>query len=639
MPLDGFTAKLLSFELNKDLAGARIDRIFQPDSYDINFRLRNDNRNYSLIASANPSTARFHLTRETTDNPMVPLRFCTVLRKYLSGGRILSIDTPGYERIFRIAVQTMNEIGDKDVKTLIVEIMGRYSNLILLNESGRIIDAALHVDEKTSRVREVLPTRIYTPPPSQNKKSPEEVLESLSNHTFIPFIQTPNTKKLPVTIMESPSGSLPDSPAFSDSTRDSCSGELLDPSLELQQFLLDHITGISPLFVQEICSQSDLPPKISVDTLNERQYIRLESVLSDQINAVLSLRYTPTLFYQSMDAYAPSDFHAFPLHIFPYKKSVKSISIAMDEYYSRKAKNNYLSQKKAYLVKLVTQKQSLIARKIIIHNNDLEECKSKEMNRKFGDLVLSNLAHLRQGQSELTVIDYYEENAPELTIPLQSNLSGSKNAQKYYKRYNKLKSKFESVSKMLEEEKKQLDYFQSIQVSLANVDSNADITAIRDELYEWDAHFNKNSDSKKAVSGSKKKTIKKAPSISFRRFQSSDGYEILVGRNNLQNDQLTTKFAKKEDLWFHIQKVPGTHVIIRTNKETPPMTTIEEAAMLAAWYSKSSDAAINTKTTIDYCPVKNVWKPKNGTPGLVLYRDYSSILVKTAVPEKVKEIV
>lgn len=609
MPLDGITAKLLSVELNKDLVGARIDRINQTDQYDIYLKLRNSNQNFQLVASANPSTARFHITDENVDNPMIPLRFCTVLRKYLSGGRILSIETPGFERIFRINIQTMNDIGDKDVKVLVIEIMGRYSNIILLNESGRIIDAALHVDEKTSRVREVLPTRIYTLPPSQNKKSPLEVIENLNNDSFFP------------------------------SNQDPAIFPYLDANQSIDKFLLEQITGISPLFVQELCFQSDISPKERLVGLSNSQSMKLKAVLLLYMNSVIANQYKPTLFFQSVDSYSFSDFHAFSLHTFPYKKEVASISMAMDEYYSKKAKNNYLSQKKAYLVKLVNQKQALLARKIIIHNNDLEECKSKEINKKYGDLILSNLYLMQPGQSELKVIDYYEENTPELLIPLQSTISGSQNAQKYYKRYNKLKSKFESVSKLLEEEIKQLDYFLSIQVSLSNVDSNSDIDAIKEELNEWDSHFNQNPERKKSTSSKKKKISNKKPlPIPPRKFISSDGFEILVGRNNLQNDQLTTKSSRKEDLWFHIQKAPGTHVIIKTNKETPPASTIEEAAMIAAWYSKNSEASINTKAIIDYCAVKNVWKPKNGTPGHVLYRDYDSIVVKTILPEKVKEI-
>ena len=613
MPLDGITAKLLSLELDNELAGSRIEKINQPDPYDIYIKVRNSSHNVTLVASANPSTARFHLTDENMDNPMVPLRFCTILRKYLSGGRILSIDTPGYERIFRIQVQTMNEIGDKDIKTLIVEIMGRYSNLILLNENGRIIDAALHVDEKISRVREVLPTRMYLPPPLQNKSTPGEVLEMIGLHQFF---------------------SLP-------------SSDFASPVLE--QFLLDRILGVSPLFVQEICSQSGLDPKTHLQTLTADQTARLESILSRYLKALQSADYHPTLYYQNADAFSPFDFHAFSFQMFPFKKEFPSLSAAMDEFYARRARNNFLSQKKGYLVKLVNQKQALIARKIIIHNKDMEECRSMEQNKKYGDLILANLYRMRPGQKELTATDYYQENAPELLIPLQTTLSGSQNAQKYYKRYNKLKSKFESVSKLLDEERRQLDYFSSVQVSLSNVSSIVDIDAVKEELHDWDTRFstaentkytkNAKDKSKKSAAGTKKKGSSKKPAaIPPRQYRSSDGFEILIGRNNLQNDILTMKTAHKDDIWMHIQKAPGTHVIIRTNRETLPDATLEEAAALAAWFSKNSEASINTKAVIDYCAVRNVWKPKNAAPGHVLYRDFKSITVKTIFPQSVKEL-
>jgi len=602
MPLDGITAKFLSFELSKELVGARIDKINQTDSYDIYIKLRNGNQNYNLIASANPSTARLHITDENTENPIIPLRFCTVLRKYLSGGRITSIETPSFERIFHINIQTMNEIGDKDIKTLIIEIMGRYSNIILINESGRIIDCALHVDDRTSRVREVLPTRMYVAPLSQNKLAPKEVLEKIETDSFFPK---------------------------------------QDDVVLLDQFLLNNIFGISPLFVQEFCFQSNLDPKIRLETLTSEQFSNLNTTLRFYMNKIIDWDYSPTLFFKSVDSYSPSDFHSFSLHTFPYKKEVATISSAMEEYYSRKAKNNYLSQKKAHLVKLVSQRQALLARKIIIHNSDIEECKSKELYKKYGDLILSNLHLIKPDANEISVVDYYEENLPNLTIPLQSNITGSQNAQKYYKKYNKLKSKFESVSKLLEEEIKEQEYFQTIQISLSNVDSNADIDAIKEELYEWDSRFNQKGNNKDSFKGSNKKkkiSNKKPLPIPPRKFLSSDGYEILVGRNNLQNDQITTKIANKEDIWFHIQKAPGTHVVVKTNREIVPDTTIEEAAMLSAWFSKNSEASINTKSIIDYCPVRNVWKPKKSAPGHVLYRDYESIVVKILMPPNVKEI-
>ncbi len=605
MPLDGITAKMLSLELSKELIGARIDKIFQPDAYDIFIRLRNDNQNYVLIASANPSTARIHLTSDAIDNPMVPLRFCTVLRKYLTGGRIISIETPVYERIFLIKIQTTNEIGDKDIKTLVVEIMGRYSNVILLNESMRIIDCALHVDDKTSRVREVLPARQYLFPPSQNKMTPEETKISIESDSFFPS-------------EDSPEGT-----------------EFID------KFLLNKITGISPLFVNELCFLSNVNPKERVLSLTIKDKASLSNVIVDNINKIINADFIPSLFYDSTDTFSPSDFHAFALHTYPFRKDSNSISEAMDIFYSRKAKQNTLAQKKSYLVKLVSQKQSLLLKKLQIHRADIEECKNKEDYKQFGNLILSYLHLIKQNDSEITVQDYYDENLADITIPLQSNITGAQNAQKYYKKYNKLKSKFETVSKFIEDEIIELEYFKSIEVSLSNVDSTNDIELIKEELLIWDENFNKNAKNKTRSNSNgkpKKQNSKKLATQLPRKFVSSDGFEIIVGRNNIQNDSITTKDSKKEDIWFHIQKAPGTHVIIKTNKIIPPEKTIEEAAMLAAWYSKANESAINTKAVIDYCPVRNVWKPKKSTPGHVLYRDYESILVKTIMPTDIKQL-
>lgn len=602
MPLDGITAKFLSYELSEDLVGARIDKISQPDQFDIYLKLRNENRNLQLILSANPSTARLHITEADTPNPLIPLRFCTVLRKYLSGGRILSVDIPGYERIFTIRIQTMNELGDKDIKTLIVEIMGRYSNIILLNENGKIIDSAIHVDEKTSRVREVLPARLYMPPLSQNKCTFKDFTDMI----------------------------------ISDS------GEIFGTDNRIGQYLLDNITGVSPLFVQEFCYQSNIDVKDQMPALTKEQKAALITVISGYNAAIENRSYCPSLFFKAREASIPSDFHAFPLHIYPEKKEYESISKAMDEFYSRKARQNYLSQKKAYLVKIVNQREVTLAKKIIIHQKDLEECKSRDLFKKYGDLILSNLHIFQKGlhPEDIKVVDYYDESCPELVIPLQTNLTASQNAQRYYKRYNKMKSRFEIVSKLLEDEISELEYIQSIGVSLSNVETNQDIEAIKEELSGWDKNFNQKNNVKEHAGrpGKKKKTVtKKTIPVSLRRYRSSDGFEILAGRNNLQNDQLSAKISMKDDLWFHIQKAPGAHVVVKTNSITPPAETIKEAAMIAAWLSKKSDAAIDIKVTIDYCPVKNVWKPKRSVPGHVLYKDFSSIIVKTRFPENVRE--
>ncbi|MHB1484808.1 MAG: Rqc2 family fibronectin-binding protein [Saccharofermentanales bacterium] len=604
MPLDGITAKFLSYELSNELVGARIDKISQPDQFDIYLKLRNDNRNLQLIISANPSTARLHVTGADMPNPLIPLRFCMILRKYLSGGRIISVETPGYERIFIIKIQTVNELGDKDIKTLVVEIMSRYSNIILLNENNMIIDSAVHVDDQTSRVREVLPAHMYIAPPSQNKSSLEEFAACMIS--------------------------------------DLDSGRLSEQDIAVNQYLLDNITGVSPLFVQEFCFLSNIDIKEKINALTKDQISGLVKTISFFIDEIKNRNYKPALFFKAKEAFAPADFHAFSLHIFPEKKEFDSLSVTMDEFYTRKALQNFLSQKKAYLVKVINQKEATLAKKIIIHQNDLEECKSRDLYRKYGDLILSNLNQFQKDRnlSEIAVTDYYEMSAPELLIPLQSNLTGSQNAQKYYKRYNKLKSRSEIVAGLLEEERAELEYIQSISVSLMNVETSQDIDAIKDELTIWDKNFNQKNKTPEHVkhSGKKKKAVNKKPvEILFRHYKSSDGFEIFAGRNNLQNDQLSTKISRKDDIWFHIQKAPGAHVVVRTNNMKLPENTIMEAAMIAAWLSKKSDAAIDTKVTIDYCLIKNIWKPKNSVPGHVLYKDFESINVKTRFPDGVTD--
>lgn len=603
MPLDGITSKFHSLELSKELVGSRIDRIFQPDSYDIFLKLRNDNKNYHLLLSANPSNPRIHLSEQEIENPMIPLRFCTVLRKYLLGGRILSIKTPGYERIFMIEIQTVNEMGDKDNKTLIIEIMGRFSNIIFLNQSGKIIDCALHIDEKKSRVREVLPARIYEFPPSQNKKSPIDIIQLAKDNSLWDF-------------------------------------KCLDSqNITVSKYLLNLILGASPIFINELCFISDINSNDNISELDTNKLNILMQNIIQYMEDIINLKYSPTLFYRESNVFLPSDFHCFDLSQYSNKKNCSSISSAMDEYYSRIAKQSNLSQKKSYLVKLLSQRLGVVQKKIVIHNKDIEECIDRDKYKKYGDLILSYIYLIKPSDEEINVIDFYDENSSMITIPLQSNLTPSQNAQKYYKKYNKLKSKFEISTRLLEEEIFESNYYKSVQNSLENVDSSTDIDAIKEELFAWDNNLSK---SQHNISNENKKTKNKKPAkkkkdapIPARHYISSDGFEILVGRNNIQNDFLTTKLSSKDDIWFHIQKAPGTHVIVKSNRQEVPLKTIEEAAMLSAWFSKSNESSINTKVIIDYCEIKNVWKPKKSAPGHVLYKEFNSITVKTLMPENI----
>jgi predicted ribosome quality control (RQC) complex YloA/Tae2 family protein len=603
MPLDGITSKFLSKELSESLTGARIEKIFQKNQHDIYLRLRNNNSNFQIIISANPSNPRIHITTEQFENPFIPLRFCSILRKYLTGGRITSVFTKDYERIFYIDIQTVNEIGDYSTKRLVVEIMGRYSNVIFLNEDGIILDAAMHVDDTTSRVREILPARRYVSPPSQNKLLPEDALMMLNSGTFF----------------ESSEG-IPD-------------------NISVDKFILNSVVGFSPLFAREICHNSGVLPQTLVNSLSKNELVALTDILKGYMSKTINNEYSPCVFYESNSSLTPFDFHAFLLPSFTHYELKSSISEAMDQFFLHRSTQNDLQQKKSYLLKFVNQKHSTLSKKIIIHQTDLDDCKNMDIYKKYGDLILSNIHLITGNESQITVDDYYSDPYSSISIPMKTTLTPSRNAQEYYRTYRKKKSKQLSVAAFLEKELNEQNYLQSIIVAINNADSATDLEEIKEELNKIGLSSTQVFNNAKVDKKPKAKSLKNPPPLNPRKFESSDGYEILVGRNNFQNDRLTLKSSQKDDYWFHIQKAPGTHVILRTNKTTPPETSIQEAAMLAAWYSRNDSSGVSGyKVTVDYCQVKNVWKPKDSAPGHVLYENFNSIFVETKMPENIKKM-
>jgi len=292
MPLDGITSKFLAKELSEKLQNSRVEKIFQKNIYEIYLRIRTQNESIYLIISANPSAPRIHITTEEIVNPYTPLRFCTLLRKYLNGARIVSVDTDGFERIFNIKFQTINELGDKSEKTLIAEIMGRYSNIILTNETQMIIDSAVHVDSLTSSVREVLPARKYILPPSQNKNSPTQALEQIQADEFFTKEQT-----------------------------------------KIFSFIIDKITGFSPAFAKEICYESEIEPGTLLNNLTEQEKQKLSNVLRAYLYMIVNNKYSPCVFYKSAIYSEPSDFHAYRFSAIKHFKEVETISKAMDIFY------------------------------------------------------------------------------------------------------------------------------------------------------------------------------------------------------------------------------------------------------------------------------------------------------------------
>lgn len=622
MPLDGVTAKCLAGELSATLSEARVDKIHQPDRHDIFLHLRKNNETFRLLLSANPSAPRLHITLENRDNPAQPPMFCMLLRKYLGGARLLEITTPDYERIFTLRFLTINEVGDRLEKRLIVEIMGRHSNIILVNEENRIHDAILHIDESISRVREVMPARPYSLPPAQNKLTPQQVLDRITEgQSWI----------APVAGLK-----------------------------HLDKAVLASIQGFSPQLSRDLVFRTGFDERLQPQQLSPEQMQRLNIVTRLLLEQIISARFAPTTFYERKDAAIPLDFHALPLLDYAYSRQEESVSAAMDRYYLERVRQNIFKQKKQSLQKKVTTLLDHARRKLEIHEKDCAEGEKQEIYRHYGEMILANLHLLQENKETLSAVDYSDPEQKTIDIPLQTNLTGPQNAQRYFRLYNKAKSRLESGRQLAAEDKADIAYLETLRQALATAEDLDDLQAIKEEL-AGSGFFNRGKKNrnldhqvqgpdisggqkpgkkKKRPAGKRRKKEKKQAEkpLPPRSYTSSDGLTILVGRNNYQNDQLTLKTAQKEDIWLHTQKIAGTHVIIRSNKQQVPEQTLLEAAQIAAWFSRATSAlggqevSTGHKVPVDYCPVSHVRKPKGARPGMVIYDHYQTLLVTPQAP-------
>lgn len=621
MPLDGVTAKCLAGELTALLADARVDKIHQPDRYDIFLHLRNNNGSHRLIISANPASPRLHITSETRENPASPPMFCMLLRKYLGGARLLDVTTPDYERIFTLRFSTISELGDRLEKRLIVELMGRHSNIILINEEDRIHDSIVHIDDSISRVREVMPARPYCLPPGQDKLTPAMVLERISHSE--PWIAA--TARL----------------------------ERLDKAI------LASVQGFSPQLCQELVFRTGCDERLKPQLLSPEQSKRLNDVAAQLLRQIIEERFTPTTFYNHQTAAIPLDFHALPLLSFAFSRPEQSVSAAMDRYYLERVRQNTFRQKKQSLAKKVGSLLEHARRKLEIHEKDCAEGAKNEQYRLYGELILANLHLLGENASVLQAIDYSDPEQSTVEIPVNPHHSGPQNAKNYFRLYNKAKSRLESGRRLAAEDKADIAYLETLHQALATAEDLEDLQAVAEEISasgllirergdrqdganapERDLSGGQKPGKKKKYTAKIRKKVKRQEEkpLPPRRYTSSDGFTILVGRNNYQNDRLTLKTAQKEDIWLHTQKIAGTHVIIRSNKQEVPERTLLEAAQIAAWFSRATAASGDQETfaghkvAVDYCPVSHVRKPKGARPGMVIYDRYQTLLVTPQAP-------
>ncbi|MCB5927487.1 NFACT family protein [Clostridium sp. DFI.5.61] len=574
MPLDALCLSGVVHELQNALSGAKIDKIYQPGRDEVVLALRAPAGNVKLLLSANPSHPRAHLTQISRENPDKPPMFCMLLRKHLSGARLLELLQPPMERVVDLRLEALDELGDRVERRLVLEAMGRHSNLILLDGEGRIMDCLRRVDSDMSARRQVLPGLFYRLPPAQEKLDPSSLDRAA---------------------LESALAAAPE-------------------ESQADKWLLDTFGGLSPLICRELAFRAGGATDARLHQMGEGGRSRLLDELEGLLRSVQENSFTPVMLEKEGH---PSDFTFQPISQYgPAVSCVPfpSFSALLDRFYEQRENQERVRQRGQDLIRSVTNARDRAARKIGLQEQELAATRDRERLRQFGDIITSNLHAMEKGMSRLTAADFYDPECPQIHIPLDPLLTPQQNAAKYYKEYNKAKTAESILTLQLEKGRRDLDYLNSVLEAIALAEGERDLQEIRQEL----------TDTGYLRRPSKARDRGKRVASKPMEFRSSSGLRISVGKNNTQNDLLTTKQAFKSDLWFHTQKIHGSHVILWTEGGQPDLTSIQEAAQLAAWFSQGRASG---KVAVDYTPVKYVKKPGGARPGMVVYTTYETAYV------------
>ena len=570
MPFDAVFLTAVAQELRQGAQGAKVDKVYQPARDQVILQLRARDANRKLLLSASSNTPRAQFTEEPFENPAQPPMFCMLLRKHLVGGRIAEIRQPPMERLLDFVLDCTDEMGEPVQKRLIIEIMGRNSNLILCGGDGRIIDCLRRVDFEMSEKRQVLPGLFYQYPPTQEKRNPAET----DRDTILALLRREAG------------------------------------AIQLDKWLQSHFAALPPVICRELscgyCGNTECRPM-------ETEYEALADYLAQQF-AKLNGPYTPTLLRREG---SPKDYSYRPLEQYGAlgeNETLPTFSVLLDRFYASRERGEQVRQKSQAIHKTLTNLRDRTARKLEIQRKELAATYDRERLRQLGDIVTANLHAITRGQPRLTAVDFYDPDMKEIDIPLSPTLSPQQNAAKFYKDYTKAKNAEKMLTGLIEKGEQEHAYFCSVLDALSRAEGEKDIADIRAEL--TDGGYLKRSGGKKQM--------KQQPSKPM-VFQSDEGYTIYVGRNNRQNDQLTLKTAEKYDLWLHTQKIHGSHVIIDcTGKEKPGDVTVTQAAQLAAYYSQAREGH---NVPVDVTAVRNVKKPAGGKPGMVIYDHYNTVYV------------
>ncbi len=573
MALDGAFLRHIKKELEEKLINSKVDKIYQPSKDEIILSMRSREGASKLLVSSRANSPRINITTHSPENPKVPPMLCMLLRKKLSGARLRAIRQPELERLLMLDFEGTNELGDTIMMTLAVEIMGQYSNTVLIDENGNIIDALKRVDASMSSQRLILPGMKYEMPPKQEKLC----VLTIEADEIIKTVET------------------------------------LPKNTPLSKALLSVIQGVSPIICRELEYLTGRGADVFSRELNEELRTRLMYFLKKTIHTIRDCSGKPYIITDQNKK--PIDFSFEDIYQYgsgkPFNDSDTFCEL-LDKYYSRRDTIERMKMKSDDLNKSLSNTANRLLKKIYIQGNELKDCENREYYKICGDLIQANLYKIEKGASECEVENFYDETLAKIKIKLNPALSASANAQKYYKNYQKSKNAEQILKVQIKKAEEELDYISSVFDSLSRAEKERELDEIRTELAE------------QGYIKSKSKKQKQESALPPLEFKSESGFTILVGRNNKQNDKLTLKQSNKNDLWFHTKDIPGSHTVIVCGGLEPDEKTILFAAQLAAFHSKAKESG---KVPVDYTKIRYVSKPQGSKPGMVIYTNQTTLFV------------
>lgn len=568
MAFDGIAVANLVTELNHTILNAKINKIAQPENDELMLTLKGSTGNFRLALSASASLPFVYLTQNNKPSPMTAPNFCMLLRKHIANGRIIKIFQPGLERIIHFEIEHLDELGDLRTKILIIELMGKHSNIIFCDEDNHIIDSIKHISAQVSSVREVLPGRTYFVPMTQDKLNPLDTL-----------------------------------------TQESFNEHVLSKPCSCAKSLYTTYTGISPVIANEVCYRASIDADLPICSLTADEQLHFYNNFSWLMDDIKAEIFEPNIILQDSK---PIDFCS--IHLRQYEdmkiETNTSISFILEQFYARRNVYTRIRQKSVDLRKIVSTAYDRSRKKYDLQAKQLKDTEKRNKYKVYGELINTYGYHVPEGSNSFEALNYYTNE--QITIPLDSTITPSDNSKKYFAKYNKLKRTSEALLTLIQETEAEVQHLDSISTALDIAETEDDLMQIKEELIAYGYIRKKH--------GEKKLKCKSKPF----HYLSSDGYHIYIGKNNYQNDELTFKFANGGDWWFHAKGIPGSHVIVKSTGDEIPDRTFEEAGRLAAFYSKGRE---NEKVEIDYLERKNVKKPNGAVPGYVIYYTNFSLTI------------